>query len=96
MSVKATAELAVSFVVGLGAAAGGTYYLQQALRARADACGAALEGARAPRRQLPHEALYAMPPPPKGPATELYASVRGAWNGQLDAVRRAISEIFAP
>mmetsp|Transcript_5009 Transcript_5009/g.14847 ORF Transcript_5009/g.14847 Transcript_5009/m.14847 type:complete len:95 (-) Transcript_5009:64-348(-) len=84
-------ELIVSCVVGVGASAGAYYTLQQSLRERRDVAVSALRGPE-PKKPLPHDVLYAAPPPRQ--ESEAYASFRRAWNGQLEAVRKTISDIF--
>ena len=92
--IRAIVELGASFAVGLGAAGGAGYYMQQELRRRRDESIAALRPA-APAKvpAFDYDALYAAPPRREGP---VYAFLRDGWNGALDGARKAIGDIFAP
>ena len=92
--IRAVIELGASFGVGLGAAGGAGYYMQQELRRRRDESIAALRPA-APAKvpAFDYDALYAAPPRREGP---VYAFLRDGWNGALDGARKAIGDIFAP
>ena len=92
--IRAVIELGASFGVGLGAAAGAGYYMQQELRRRRDESIAALRPA-APAKvpSFDYDTLYAAPPRREGP---VYAFLRDGWNGALDGARKAIGDIFAP
>ena len=92
--IRAIVELGASFGVGVGAAGGAGYYLQQELRRRRDESIAALRpAAPAKAPAFDYDALYAAPPRREGP---VYAFLRDGWNGALDGARKAIGDIFAP
>ena len=93
MAAKASYELVLSFGVGVAAAVGSSYYVCEELKAFKTSSVAQLGGG-AKLKPLPHDVLYAAAPPREASAP--YAYVRDAWNGRLDALRKAISDVFAP